>query len=566
MAVGGFLSSGFNDWFPQPGSEPLGLDWDYGPLVLTDSAAAISGPFADSRPMGSNSYSPTAASRSFSYFDDYYNRMHFVPLRFDFGAITSTLTTDIVVWNAYLYDTVTLSDIGIDSSVGLSVDPDAPLVFNPLQSRSFTLEANVNGSATVDTQIAWQFDIPFTYNFQVTGTRVKEWPLEPNWSQPYRIIHSFRTEILRSRSGKEQRIALRTSPRKSLEYQSLAQGTKFNAVKDLLWSWQDKSFVLPELVRYVTTTTDLAPGADTLLVDSATDWITDGTTVLLSYAGVTELRVVNSVTGTSITFKTVSGKSWPTGSRMYAALTGYMGGSMQVDRLTNNLVSVGTKFEVTPLSEAWVEPPAAAQTYNGRELFLKKPNWSKEVGSTAQHEVDELDFDRGAVYRYSPVAFGTEVRRALYLNRNANEATDLLNFFKRMRGRQGEFYMPTWEYDFAPKVQAEAASASMKVEGGDFATAYGSSTVHKAMFVMLASGTLLLRKVMSVEQVVADGVTDSLITVDSNWGVAFNQDTIVMCGWMPVWRLASDDLTVEWLTNTVAQVQMTMSTLEDLPV
>lgn len=566
MAAGGYLSSGYNDWFLQPGSEPLGLDWDWGPLVLTDSAAVRAGAAADSRPMDSPEYAGTGGGRVFSYFDDYYNRIHFIPLRYDFGAITSTLTTGITVWNAYTYETVTLTSAGADPDAGLTIDPAAPLVFAPLQSRNFTLQANVDGSANVDTPVVWQFDVPFIYNFPVTGTRVKEWPLAPNWDQSYKLTYSFLTEILRSRSGKEQRIALRTSPRKTLEYQSVAIGSEFNRMKDILWSWQDKSFVMPELTRYVNTTTSLPAGDDTLLVDSATTWITDGTTVMLSYNGASELRVVESITGLSVTFKAVSANSWPAGTRMYAALSGNLAGSMPVNRVTNTLAKVNTRFDVTPLSEPWVEPPAATQTFNDRELFLKKPNWAQDLGVTAQHEVDEIDYTRGPIYRYSPFAFGTEVRRALYLNKTTAEATDLLNFFSRMRGRQGEFYMPTWEYDFAPKVPAEADASSLKVAGPDFAEAYGDSTVHKAVFVMLLDGTLLLRKVVSIEPVVADEITDSLITVDSNWGVSFSQDSIVMCGWLPVWRLASDDLVMEWVTTTVAQVQMTMQTVEDLPV
>lgn len=276
--------------------------------------------------------------------------------------------------------------------------------------------------------------------------------------------------------------------------------------------------------------------------------------------------MVESSAAGSLTFKSVSGENWPVGTRVYAALSGYVDPAVQVTRITNNVARVNLRFGVTPLSEKWIEPPVAPNTFNGRELFLKRPNWAQEVASTAQHEVDEIDYDRGGIFRVSPVTFGTENRRATYLNRDADEAQLLLDLFLRMRGRQGEFYMPTWEYDFAPKDAVSSGSASMRVAGTTLADCYGDSTVHKAMFVMLQDGSLIFRKVLSVSIVSDGGGTDSAITISGSWDTSFTADNIVMCGWMPVWRLASDELTVEWVTNTVAQVQLTVQTVEDLPV
>lgn len=567
MPAGGLISVCYNDWFPIPGVTLSGLDWDDGPRGLLDSVAPKTGAYATALPTDPNPYATAAGKKVTSYFDDYYNRIHFTPGRYDFGAVTSELSTNVVVWNAYVYQTVELLSTDIDGATGVTVDPGAPWTFEPLAAHTFSMAIGASGLAVVDHAMLWQFDIPFTYEFGVTGTRAKEWPLSPNWEQSYKIAYSFKTEILQSRSGKEQRIALRTSPRKDVSYQSLALGNaEFNRVKELLWAWQDKGFVLPELTRFVTSTLELLPGGSTMQVDDDALWLVPDSLVLLEYNGDTAVLVVESAAAGSVTFKAATAATWPVGTRVYAALSGFIGSDMQAIRVTNAVSRLEMRFAVSPLSEPWIAPPVAPATFNGRELFLKRPNWVQEVSATAQHAVDEIDYDRGGIYRYSPFEFGIETRRALYLGRDAAEAQLMLDLYMRMRGRQGEFYMPTWEYDIVPKEAVSPASAGLRVSGPGLVEGYAESSVHKAIFVMKQDGTLLFRKVLSVSLVTDGGGTDSLITVDSVWGTTFDASNIVMCGWMPVWRLASDDLVIEWVTSTVAQVQLTMQTLEDLPV
>ena len=566
MPAGGLISVSYNEYFPVPGVTLSGVSWSPGDRGLTDEVPLKTGSFSLSLPTNPNPYPTVAGGSVASFFDDYYNRIHFTPGNKDFGAITAQTSITIDVWNAYVEDDVFLTGITVDNLSGLMVTPSAPQTFAPLQNRTFTLTAELAGSPIIDTAISWTFDNGYLYAFPVSGNRAKDWPLEPNWSQSYKLSYAFKTEILQSRNGKEQRIALRTAPRKTVSYRSTATGAEFDSAKALLWNWQDKVFVVPELPRFVTSVAEMEVGSYTMQVDSLPSWIVSGAAAMLRYGDASELRVVDSAVAGAVTFRGTSVVTWPEGTKLYAAISGYLANSVGASRVTNAVAQVTTTLSVMPLSEPWVEPPVAAQTFNGRELFLKRPNWASEVSSTAQHEVDEIDYDRGGIFRYTAIPFGTESRRALYLNRDATQAQQLLDFFCRMRGRQGEFYMPTWEYDFKPKVPSISTAASMRVAGPELADSYGASTVHKAMFVMLLDGSTLYRKVLSVARVTDAEGTDSLITISGTWGATVSQDTIVMCGWMPAWRLSSDELVVEWLTNSVAQAQITMQTVEDLAV
>lgn len=572
MATGGFVSVGYNDWFPVAGlsvNAPVGIPFTSGARGLMDPYAALgAGALTISLPTHPSTYADAPAGKVTSYFDDFYNRIYVTPVSVDFGAITGDVQVNISIWNAYLGLSVNLTTVNYDPAAGIYLSGSTvPAAFLPLATKTFSLHATTDGPAVLDEVVSWFFDVPWVFDMPVTGNRSKAWVFEPNWGgDSYKVSYSFKTEFITSRSGKDQRIALRTSPRKSVAYQTLLNGDQFRQYKDVMWYWQDKNFTMPELTRFATSAAPMAPAATGMVLEVMPLWIVPEAAVLLGYLGYFEIRQVESVVGATVTFKTGSGSTWPVGTRVYPALSGYVASDLQAPRHTNAVATLDLTFNVAPLSEPRIEPPAADTVFNGREVFLKKPNWGESVDVNNGHDVDVLDYDRGPVFRYTAIPFGYNAKKATYVNRSRDEAEDLYWFFCRMKGQQGEFYMPTWEYDFLPKVTATTGTAAIRVSGTSFADAYGDSTVHKAMFVLLNTGTLLLRKVVSVTKVTDVDGSDSVITVDATWPSPISQDTIIMCGWMPVWRLASDILEIEWITNAVAQTQLAMLTLEDLPV
>jgi len=396
---------------------------------------------------------------------------------------------------------------------------------------------------------------------------VARWLFEPDWGRKdYQVTYEFLTGITRSSNGKEQRRALRTSPRKSIAHSVPLNDARFRQFKDLMWGAQDGLLGLPELTRFTETTVATDIGDTDMTLAGAPSWLVPGAAVTVGALGVFEGRLVDSVDGDVVTFQDPSAMAWAVGARLYPALTGYLATELSTPRETNAVAQLDLRFAVDPGSEPLIEPPAAEVTFNGREVFLKKPNWAAAVDVATGHDADMLDYGYGPVLQYSAVTFGYNVKKATYVNRNPEQAQDIVDFFFRMRGQQGEFYMPTWEYDFQPKVAASSSSSTMRVAGTGFADAYEGSTVHKAMFVQKLDGTLLFRKVLSVAPISDGGGDDSLITIEGTWGATISQATIVMCGWMPAWRLASDILVMEWRTDAVAQTQLAMRTLEDLPV
>lgn len=568
MPAGARVSVSYNEFFPLPGVTLSGLEVPDGPRSLYDTAGGeVAGAFDAELPLPLLPYATTSSGRVSTFFDDYYNRIHIIPMEIDFGTLVIDSQRQVSVWNAYLSGVTTLDAVTFSAPVGITVSGfETPVTFQPLELKSGTVDASISGPATVDMTIFWAFNTGDVEPLSVTGLRAKFLPLKPNWasSQGYRVQYEFKTEIIESRSGREQRIALRSQPRQSLNYQSMVRAEQFRAIKGLLWQWHPYAFMQPDFATYVDLVLPMEAGDTDFLSPVAVSWMVPGQPLLFVSGEVQEIRTIGSVDVDGVHLRPDSNRAWPVGTRVYLALAGNLPNEVTLNHPTNDIAELGVSFQVTPGSLQRLPPPAAAQSFNGRELFLLKPNWGRPVSRPRIHPVEIIDFDRGLTSRFVPIKFGTMAHRANYLGRDQAGATQLIDFFRRMRGRQGEFYMPTWEKDFVLKEPSSSGSQTLLVEGFDFYSQYVGSTVMKAVYVMLLNGTVLTR-VISGMTLVNDGA-DTLISVTGAWGTTISEATTVLTGWLPAWRLSSDNLTVDWRTDSVAEIQLTMETIEDLPV
>ncbi len=171
-----------------------------------------------------------------SFFDDYYNRLYFLPSSLNLGAISTQVTRDFRVWNSYR-KTVQLTDVVLTNGEGLGLTGvNIPDEFLPLGLKTYTVVAGTAGPPDVDATFTFTFDAPEVFHYHVTGTRAKVSPLLPNWSSAYTVEYAYKTDMFVSRSGREQRRALRTSPRKKIAFNASPHGSAFRALNDLMAS------------------------------------------------------------------------------------------------------------------------------------------------------------------------------------------------------------------------------------------------------------------------------------------------------------------------------------------
>lgn len=391
------------------------------------------------------------------------------------------------------------------------------------------------------------------------------WPFAPNIRQyPYVVSREYRTDIITSRSGREQARALRQTPRKRIEYVTAQTGDCLRAFNRSMVSAQRELLAIPDRVRYVTLAGGLPSSNTSVVVDPIPAWIAEGESLIIMGGGNMAFRTVVSIIGTTVTFSESEAIEYPAGSRLHPVLEGYLSTSIPAPVISpRGVIEVQVAFEVDPGSESIPEESGTAETtFDGREVFLRRPNrWVPIDMDRVQEGNGKVDYGFGRVQRFFPIEFSTIMWDASYTGCDFETSDSLRKFFDRMKGRRGEFYMPTWNRDLIATAPLTSGGTAMQVSGAGHEAAYNGSTVWKAIAVRKTDGTWIFRLVNNVTDIGTDAAT---INITGNWGENVALSAIDRICWLPMWRFASDILTMTWPRDTVAEIRMPMQMLENL--
>jgi hypothetical protein len=275
-------------------------------------------------------------------------------------------------------------------------------------------------------------------------------PFEPNWNNSFRVELAYKTEIITSRAFREQRIAQRTQPRKSVSFTITPRRGRLATFLDDMAARQQADHVVVEPTRWFTTSLESLAGSNAMTAAGAAmpAWVAAGAyLVVVGTAGQEMVQVVN-VTGMEIVLDEPLGADVLAGSRVYPGLVGRFDQSLRGQLFTNTVGQFSVAFNADPGLNVYEAEVAAPATFNGRELFLESPNWRSPLALTLEGLLETTDYGRGRVEHHSPVAFNRLGLRLDFLGRSPANVESLVQFFHRMKGQQGEFYMPTWGDDF----------------------------------------------------------------------------------------------------------------------
>lgn len=385
------------------------------------------------------------------------------------------------------------------------------------------------------------------------------WPFPVDWQATLSVEHEAKTAIKTSRNGKEQRSAVRQEPRKALEFSISAHGDARRTLMRLTDAYLGHPWIVADESRSFSYPNGLGAGATALTPPEVTSWMVAGRPLVIDRAGVRARVTIDSVAGGNLNLGAVQA-AMPPGTKVFCAYYARLE-DFSITEETDNVTTASVRFNAEPGAEAnpFEGSGEAGDLFNGREVFALTPNWSTRPRIDVSFLAERMDHGRGVSAVIYPVAFGSRQRQANFMARTRADAEALREFFWRMQGRRGEFYAPTGSHDLPMKAAVLSGGNTFRVAGTEVATAYGASTVFKAVQVRLKNGTVLNRKITTL----AANAGDSLFTLDGTWGIAIAPADVRSISWLPVWRLASDSFTIEWLTDSVAQAQLTMTTLED---
>lgn len=384
------------------------------------------------------------------------------------------------------------------------------------------------------------------------------WGFPIEWRAGFEEDIAWRTALIVSRDGTEQRIGQRVKPRITYSFACTLANDSFRAALNRVAEGQGREFLIPYPREGVALTVDAPVGSTVQTVAEVPSWLTGASQAALVPPGLStaELVDVAAAGGSTVLLDTPLIHAAPAGSKLMQLRSGQFSGGVTLRAITNTVATAGVEFDADPIATPLATYPAAPLTYGGRELWDTAPNWAGGVQHEFQQEHIDLDLDRGPVDAFFPVRYTGRSVQMQYLLRTPDQIDALLGLFYRCRGRQKTFYTPLWASELRPNGNI-LPGATVRFRGRELFDAYADSIMYRKLAFKLPSG-LLYRDVSGM----AISGDDTVVTVSEALpGITLAE--LRWCGWLARCRFASDRLSLQWLTDGAAQATITIMTLED---
>lgn len=499
------------------------------------------------------------------YEEDFFNAIYFIPEVLNVTSVATETAISVLVWNAFR-EPRTLEAIELEGFFGIELNgPQAPTVFQPLQLVDYEFVFQPIGPPDIEASARLIFDGGFDAILEATGTRSSQLFLLPNWREPVRRVYTALSDIATGRSQRETRRQLRGVPRIQIRYTHTGFFFRLRKLIRFFQSNPDLVTVMPDWPSSAVLSETTPLGSDTFTVESTRPWLVEGQAVFVHVGQGKNnedeffLTNIETVVGNTFTTQAETDRVWPPGTRIYRALSGRISASTNGTILTNNLMEVEINFVVDPGQENFYDPGLPAQMFQGRELFTTEETWANEPDLSWVKDRIVNDVGRGRIQEVSFFEYTPEILQLNFSQFSLDEVFELERFFLRQRGRVGEFWRSARLPDLELVANIEAGQTSIEVQGQDVLEIYGPDPSKVAIELELLDGTRFQRAILAFDSL--EGVDTTILNFNEEWDSAIPMELVRRVSWLNVWRLTSDELSVEWITDSVANINLSLRSL-----
>lgn len=291
------------------------------------------------------------------------------------------------------------------------------------------------------------------------------------------VRHRWRTQIMTTAGGVEQRAALYSWPRVGLAAKyKMATSPHVNWFKrnlifstDAVWGvpiWPDMTLLTApaaggqkELAVAETAYRRFYAGRELIIIDAADPF---------TY----EVCVIASIAANEITLSENLVATWPAGSRVLPLYDCRIGAEQNVEMTRTQSFEIDAQeaFEEAR-SFAYTPPASGAAQYKGLDIFTFYPQRPLRLGYRRPYDLARW---QGLAYAQSRYATGENKMSfsADYVFPTRAEITSFWNFFDSKTGRLSVFWLPSHGRDIVPTAAVGAEETRLTIEPISYATTY----------------------------------------------------------------------------------------------
>lgn len=482
-----------------------------------------------------------AAQHVGAFVDDYYDRIHVAPQRLNLGNVVSTQTTAVQVWNAYRTASSLKAIAGVEEGIELTGQAAAPLLFQPLQERTWFVAVGTAGASVLDITLHWQFDNAEAPALRITASRIVAWPFVPDWAEGVKEKLSWLTDILQSESGAEQRRALRLAPRRGLKANFYLEGRDRQLADLALYGWSARVWALPIWPDVQLLAAGVAAGALRLSCRTADLDFAPGALALLRGESpfLYEAAQVAAVDATGLDLKRPLQSSWPAGSRLYPVRSAQLQEQPGRTRLTDEADELEANFLIVePCEWPAIMPPTQ---YRGYPVLEQRPDESEDLTREIQRLLLEFDNDIALPRRTDTAGRAFPVVQHRWQLEGRAPRSAFRSLLYALCGRQKALWVPTHGADLTLLATVTSTASTLDVANVGYTRFTVAAGGRRDLRIELVDGTVFHRRVLGATEVDQDS---ERLVLDQTLGREVLPRLVARLCWMTLCRLDQDEIEI----------------------
>lgn len=500
--------------------------------------------------------------------DHIFGHLYVSPLSFDVGNLTGATEYTLDIWNANLDDAVCTDVIrtGMEGiSVGLDYDG---FTLAGLVSLSVPVTFMMDGSPIIDGTLILVFLVGETeMSAQVTfaGRRIVAWQWLPmSTSRPVLTERlEWLTEILTSRTRKEQRRMLRDAPRQSFAFASrLRTDAEAARLETALYGWHGRSWAMPVWAEQVAVDGPLAAGQTGVDVDTTRGDFRQGSMAMLWQSdAVNEVIILSGVMDTRLSFQLPTTVDFAAGRILVMPVrTARIVDTPRRGDHVQGGATFSARFLVSDNTE--LTSSASAVQYNGEDVLLDA--LYGEGGMVARdisRPMDVLDWQTGGVWYGDPSGFSASAWNMRWIMKTRDAVWQFRLWLHRRAGRVRPFWMPSWrDADLTLLATVGSTADTMRVADTAYTRLLAGSPTRRHIMVEMNDGTRYLRGIVGGT---AGSAGEEILQLSSPFGADVAPASVRRICWLARCRLNADAVEIGWLRAGVATCTVPITEIID---
>jgi len=518
-----------------------GVPSDISVLDIYDSSASLQGAKTSNLPV-SMPEADHIGYLGITFLDDYYYRIHIVPVIFELGPILTNLERDFIVWNSYFVSKTcsAINEVGVSglTLIGLT----APFVLDGLAHSDYTIEIPLEGNPLLDAVYSFDFGVDDIIDVIITGTRVTLFIFRPQESVNESL--GWLTDILEPSVGisAEQRISLRRTPRQQFNFSIMVEDEQAQSRFDaLIFNAQRRIWGLPVWTEMVVHTANITAGALTIDIDTTNaDFRANSLAVIWKSLIESEVVEIASLTTSQLVLNSPVINNY-TGTKLIIPIRlAKMNSIVQASNYSTGLAVFNSSFAVIDnLLLAGYTPTLA---YKSLPVLISATPVDMTQDKSSDAQFYESNFGVGDFDLLMDKSHNKRSLSYLFLNDTKAECWTFRKFLHSLYGQQKCFWVPTFKPDLNLLETISPSDTSFNISNISLAKNMGLNSVRTHLAFIFPSGTIICKEILGITY---SSETEEIISIDSGLGVEVAPGSCII-SFLDKCRLASDSVELSW--------------------